>query len=340
MDHNDSDSDKYYNNFISKYPKLYGSMDIVEKRKQIFIDNHKYMAERNKKAESIGKSLRLGVNEYADMTIDEFMKHKGGLFNITHEHLAQVPESYFHKTPQFSINATHIHPFNLRSANYPETVDWRISSADKDVGAYLSPMIPNQGGCGACWAFSTIIVAESRFKVKMQKPLVKLSEQELIDCDPTSYGCNGGWPMNSYQWLKEHSPVPYDSCPYAGEQTDKCCYVPSAANKAMFTEFQIKEAFLLKTGDDVGLVKALQGGAVSTAVYVNRDFQMYQDGVLDIEQCPSNKVNHAVNIVGYTKDYWIVRNSWGPDWGIGGYIYVSRKGNTCSILDFNSYADF
>jgi len=42
----------------------------------------------------------------------------------------------------------------------------------------------------------------------------------------------------------------------------------------MFKSFQVKDAFLLKTGDDVGLVKALQGGAVSTAVCVNRDFQM------------------------------------------------------------------
>jgi len=38
-------------------------MEIVEKRKQIFLDNHKYMAERNKQALLSNKSLRLGVNE-------------------------------------------------------------------------------------------------------------------------------------------------------------------------------------------------------------------------------------------------------------------------------------
>jgi len=60
--------------------------------------------------------------------------------------------------------------------------------------------------------------------------------------------------------------------------------------------------FLIKSGDDEELVKALQGGATSTAVAVNRDFQMYSDGVIEITECPSKKVNHAVNVVGYTKD--------------------------------------
>lgn len=63
MDHTNDHSEDQYNKFASKYPKLYGSMEIVEKRKQIFLDNHKYMAERNKQALLSNKSLRLGVNE-------------------------------------------------------------------------------------------------------------------------------------------------------------------------------------------------------------------------------------------------------------------------------------
>jgi len=71
---------------------------------------------RNQKSLLTGKSLKLSVNEYADQTFDEFMKHKGGLFGITNEHLKQVPESYF--TP---------HTFRLgaEKEEFPESVDWR-----------------------------------------------------------------------------------------------------------------------------------------------------------------------------------------------------------------------
>ena len=38
----------------------------------------------------------------------------------------------------------------------------------------------------------------------------------------------------------------------------------------------------------------------------------------------SAAVNHAVLLVGYTPDTWIIKNQWGTSWGDNGYITISR----------------
>nr|CAI5828657.1 unnamed protein product [Callosobruchus analis] len=66
----------------------------------------------------------------------------------------------------------------------------------------------------------------------------------------------------------------------------------------------------------------------------------YYDGVLDNDRCKTSlaNLNHAVLLVGYEKDYYIAKNSWGPDWaGLEGYFHIRRNKNTCGISLLNSY---
>ena len=75
-------------------------------------------------------------------------------------------------------------------------------------------------------------------------------------------------------------------------------------------------------------------GAVATGIYASDNgFGNYNKGVFD--GCSPTKINHAVTVVGYGtesgKPYWLVKNSWGDNWGDGGYIKIARGNSECGI---------
>lgn len=72
------------------------------------------------------------------------------------------------------------------------------------------------------------------------------------------------------------------------------------------------------------------------AIYASPNFQSYASGVLDDPLCTRGiQPNHGVLVIGYGqengKDYWLIKNSWGKEWGENGYVKLLRGRNMCNI---------
>ena len=84
------------------------------------------------------------------------------------------------------------------------------------------------------------------------------------------------------------------------------------------------------------LLNAVKEGPVSVSIdTAHMSFMLYSSGVYSEPKCSRSRLNHAALVVGYGtedgKDYWLVKNSWGTDWGMDGYIKISRGDNMCGI---------
>ena len=208
-----------------------------------------------------------------------------------------------------------------------EEIDWREKGA-------VTP-VKNQASCGSCWAFSSTGALEGGNFVANGK-LISLSEQQLVDCDPRSNGCSGGLMTNAFQYVMFHGLCTEEDYPYHAKD-EKC------------NASQCKSAITLKNyekvpaNDGAALKQAVSKAPVSVAVEADSAvFQLYKTGVVDSTACGTS-LNHGVLAVGYTADYWIVKNSWGASWGDNGYIKIAYKetgAGICGINQMNSYPTF
>ena len=201
----------------------------------------------------------------------------------------------------------------------PPTRDWR---AEKKV-----THIKNQGDCGSCWAFAVVGSIESMWAIAGHN-LTSLSEQELVSCDGTAAACHGGNIGWAFEWLVafRHGQVFTEaSFPY----TSGAGQVPPCRGGVVGATMGHVELIIHNEQaieDYVGI-----NGPVSVAVDA-RVWKAYKSGVLS--NCCGGGLcylNHGVVVVGYTADYWIIKNSWGPKWGEAGYIRLKKGDDECGI---------
>jgi len=302
------DLDTEWEDFKYQYGKQYLSQEEHNARKAVFAGNLILIAQHNAE-EALGlHTFTLGVNEFADMSSEEFGRYYNGLAG----------------SPTNNLKVKEIVADNL-----PDTVDWR------DHG-YVTP-VKNQKQCGSCWAFSATGSMEGAHFKKTGK-LVSLSEQNLVDCVTKDFGCNGGLPGDAFQYvIKNHGIDTETSYPYTAR--DGQCHYSSATEGATFSE-----AVAVESKNEDALKKAVATvGPVSVGIDASHfSFQLYKRGVYYCRFCSQTRLDHGVLVVGYGNedghDYWMVKNSWGSNYGENGYIKMSRnRNNNCGIATMANY---
>ena len=198
----------------------------------------------------------------------------------------------------------------------PFKVDWRKNHKVSSV--------KNQLHCGGCWAFSSSGAVESAWAIK-NNVLYNLSQQELIDCssDYGNHGCEGGSMDLGFQYIIDNGLCTNLSYPYVA--SDQEC------QKGCSSVVNISKYGDLRQNDEFNLQRGVAQQPVSVAIQANkRSFQMYQSGIYSDLDC-GTQLDHGVLVVGYgfdfdnDMDYWIIKNSWGPEWGENGYIRIQRN---------------
>ncbi|CCF76151.1 Papain family cysteine protease [Babesia microti strain RI] len=300
---------KEFNIFMAKFGKIYFT---PKEKGDKYINFRKsyeiVMAHNNNK----NVSYKMALGQFSDKSPEEF---ENSVLNpmMSNEHY---------------VNAIKSGRFNLfrpdpRQEGIPEQFIWDHK--------FLGPVL-NQGACGSCWAFATAGAVQSLFNIVNNSKLV-LSPQELVDCTINANGCKGGNPIYAFNYVRDHGLCTLNDYPYVGFQ-QKC------SSSSCKHKIPIKNKMLVTSGFDIALA---QGSPMVVGIDANGPFQHYSHGIFEAP-CTPGTSNHAVLLVGYGVDketgkkYWVIKNSWGPDWGEKGYARILRSddgnGADCNLTKF------
>jgi len=243
----------------------------------------------------------MGENEFLDWTQEEYDNRNG------------------YRPPTVKTGSIHV-----PKGTAGDSKDWR------DAGA-VNP-IKDQGQCGSCWAFGSISSLESQmFLLKGHLP--DCSEQQLVDCDHQSSGCNGGLETWAYEYIEgqgSNGVDTQDSYPYTARDghCDK-----SKTQDGQNVCATITGQTHLSGGEDALQQAVGTVGPITIGVDAS-PWSHYGGGIFDDSSC-TTRLNHSVCCIGYDskKGYFLVRNSWGTSWGEEGYIRIVMGKNMCGLAD-------
>ncbi|KAG2488056.1 hypothetical protein HYH03_013360 [Edaphochlamys debaryana] len=265
--------------------------------------------------------------------------------------LQTSPTNSPYGAPPTEPNAPVLEPFGAATPGGQGT----CALATMDNRAALLPA-EQQGSCGSCWTFATAAAVQAQaFSGAGQPPY--LSKQQLVDCAVTSEnypssvnkGCNGGSAAVALEYIKSdglllETDYPYEEGRWNSTQPiRKTCRSGLKVNKP---RYYIPDFLRLAQNENTMLEEMCERGAKAMIIRIDvcPSFMAYKGGILDAD-CPPGNNGHIITIVGYgtatvsgkSVPYWLVRNSWGANWGdpsFPGYVRIKRGVNLAGVRNY------
>lgn len=244
---------------------------------------------------------------------------------------------------QIKANAQRAHPGQQLPSTAAGLIPF-LPTFDWDDYHVLSE-VQDQGKCNSCWAFSTIAAFESNTRIQSRKWMnaliqtdpqtglgtakpggvlhIEYSEKALLDCIGRQKGsCSGGWHGSAFNHLTRFGAI--DGKAPALEQGP--CEERGNGRKGLTWDYvnyppdKIPSVQQMKTA-------LLEHGPLVVLVHVDDGFLVYKSGVFNERK--SRTVNHAVLLTGWddAKRAWRIQNSWGKEWGEGGFMWIEWESN-------------
>jgi len=299
--------------FTKTYNKNYKNAEEAQLRFNNFKASLQRVEERTAR---FPNGAKYGVTKFSDLAPEEFRQ-----LYLMKNKIPATPSPI--KTNKAELVAT----------AEPTKLDWRTRGA-------VTP-VKDQGQCGSCWAFSATETIESAWILagKSTADKLNLAPQQIVDCDGSDGGCEGGEPPTAYDYVISAGGLESAAYyPYTGE--DGVCAFNKSDVSAKIKSWAYSTTWYSESELRANLVTK---GPLSICVDA-ANWQDYESGVMDWEECAwINFLDHCVQLVGYDTTaptpYWIVRNSWNTDWGIKGYILLAMGDDTCGIAHESTYVN-
>jgi hypothetical protein len=208
----------------------------------------------------------------------------------------------------------------------------------------------NQGECGSCYAFAAAGAIESLL-MRSNRGTFDLSEQDAVDCSYRRYqdpqagiqngGCQGGWPTPSLQFYNHRDTVMESNYPYYSGQSRTIYQCPEAGRRVTpLVQGRIRVNHLNVRDENQLMGLLQQNGPCVMGMAADGPYkEMFRDlgkGIFDVPETAKYQCNHAVLLVGFGtengKDYWLIKNSWGANWGQNGFFKMARNKNMCNMM--------
>ncbi|XP_043214801.1 cathepsin L-like proteinase [Amphibalanus amphitrite] len=284
--------------FKQRFGRVYEAEEEVLRRR-VFVENLERIRLHNAEHDAGRSTFRLGVNQFADLTNEEFRQK---ILTEMQPTITSRPASS--RTPT-SVNVT-----------VPDSFDWRTEG--------VPIRIQDQGQLGASWTIATLSSVEAGVFLSSGQT-VSLSDQNLLDCV--------SWPstVGALEYVRDYGVATEADYPTTGRVGACQPVAPSAGLDEVHQVLEGDEVALAE-GLLQNPVPVMFDVEFSFQLYSSG---IYSDSGCSPDQL--NHALLLVGYGSSGQDFWTLANSWGTSWGEGGYVRVQRGVNMCGVATMAAY---